>query len=729
MAAQVTPSKTAAQTAFEADTPPVPPVKLEGGAKQLAAGAKPPVKLEGGGGAAPAQLDFVGSPKPRAAPPPPRPRPSVPKKLARQYVDPVLGSFEGKRLILTRKHVGDVTQDALAEGVWLPNHVPLVCPSFASRDLAVRMADGRPLDFYGDDSRAGHDPWGICDYIRDSLHWPSESVFLDSECFGTYCHWTQKEEAQKGYYNTEARTRTRGGGSNGMAVGPFRVAKIDEKTDSWRSVKRNYRTVYTWAQRLSPVLLFFLSVEWARTPNCRVELLDVLALPAEGRQVVVAFLDPRAAVAAAFAKPITDSSTGAKKEGGRGAWEERCTACCSGSFVAAAGATSTCGGGGGGGCGATVIEGGLGQNLERMLARLRKQFDVKANAKANGYDELELDKYVAWRQQHDAGKKNLKEDLKEATLQVMELRNACARHFDRGDKDEYFAEARDYIDNRNEARILRLDVTGKPVRNRFLPRYQRRLDIHCLSAAQLALTIPAVGKVKAQQIVDYVAARAASGRGRLRHMRELEDIHGVGEAAVDYAEVSFTVFGERDGLASLEYGVDPIPVLREEYRHLEREGLFRPEAECDTDEIMADMEACGWFQRGQDGKLVGTPPIFLEGDERVDTGAWVDQASGQLMEGGRNEYVASRTRLQCRQKAIMEAELAVAEKCRASAEKQRGEASLAAADTFRTIAMQYERQHELIVAMLELFVRTVWAAVEAAAQSSLGGGAAGDVPG
>ena len=36
---------------------------------------------------------------------------------------------------------------------------------------------------------AGHDPWGVCDFLRDWLEWPKDSIFIDSEVFGTYDHW------------------------------------------------------------------------------------------------------------------------------------------------------------------------------------------------------------------------------------------------------------------------------------------------------------------------------------------------------------------------------------------------------------------------------------------------------------------------------------------------------------------------------------------------------------
>ena len=41
-------------------------------------------------------------------------------------------------------------------------------------------------------------------------------------------------------------------------------------------MQNNYRGVYKWAQRVSPVLLYFFSAGWQDSPNCLVELDDIL---------------------------------------------------------------------------------------------------------------------------------------------------------------------------------------------------------------------------------------------------------------------------------------------------------------------------------------------------------------------------------------------------------------------------------------------------------------------
>ena len=43
-------------------------------------------------------------------------------------------------------------------------------------------------------------------------------------------------------------------------------------------IRRNYRKVYQWAQRVSSVAILFLSKAWVNTPNCRCELDDLIDL-------------------------------------------------------------------------------------------------------------------------------------------------------------------------------------------------------------------------------------------------------------------------------------------------------------------------------------------------------------------------------------------------------------------------------------------------------------------
>lgn len=89
--------------------------------------------------------------------------------------------FQADRLMKTKDFCRDITQDLIRNGAILPEHVPVVCPSFAGENL---LDPNNPDNRNGHDANAGHDPWSILDYIRDALLWPSDAVFIDAECFG-----------------------------------------------------------------------------------------------------------------------------------------------------------------------------------------------------------------------------------------------------------------------------------------------------------------------------------------------------------------------------------------------------------------------------------------------------------------------------------------------------------------------------------------------------------------
>ena len=63
---------------------------------------------------------------------------------------------------------------ALLEGVRMPIYEPLMCASFAAKNLGGK--DG------GEHDQAGRDPWSICDYLRDSLKWPASLIFIVRSC-------------------------------------------------------------------------------------------------------------------------------------------------------------------------------------------------------------------------------------------------------------------------------------------------------------------------------------------------------------------------------------------------------------------------------------------------------------------------------------------------------------------------------------------------------------------
>ena len=139
--------------------------------------------------AAPQRAPLPGSPHvmrdlsdaPATAPPAPSDR-SLRSVKPELVTNPrALGKIESGRLLRTADFNFDMTQELLAHGAKMPEHVPLVSISFQSQDL------GGDATVRGTDERAGHDPWAVADYIRDYMRWPKDAIFIDAEQFGWYC--------------------------------------------------------------------------------------------------------------------------------------------------------------------------------------------------------------------------------------------------------------------------------------------------------------------------------------------------------------------------------------------------------------------------------------------------------------------------------------------------------------------------------------------------------------
>ena len=61
---------------------------------------------------------------------------------------PSRGALKNGELLKTAEHDYDVTRALLEHGVLLPEHVPIVCPSFAASDLAMlKDKSGYPVKF------------------------------------------------------------------------------------------------------------------------------------------------------------------------------------------------------------------------------------------------------------------------------------------------------------------------------------------------------------------------------------------------------------------------------------------------------------------------------------------------------------------------------------------------------------------------------------------------------
>ena len=86
--------------------------------------------------------------------------------------------------------------------------------------------------------------------------------------------------------------------------------------------------------------------------------------------------------------------------------------------------------------------------------------------------------------------------------------------------------------------MVRADLKGLPVRNRYLSKYQRRINLNGVSAETLHEKLPNVGAVKAERIYEFIRSR----RG-IVHLSELEEIKGVGKTTLADIEPFVTTEG------------------------------------------------------------------------------------------------------------------------------------------------------------------------------------------
>ena len=143
------------------------------------------------------------------------------------------------------------TERYVKGSVRMPFWKPWVCVSFAAKDL---QGSGVGCDDV-DDSKAGKEPWGLCDYLRDAMIWPQDFMYIDAE----QCGWYNVDEYVMfcGHYSLNRLTQQK--------------HRYDWRTDTHKGY-RNWKRAYTWAQRESVVMLYFMSKSWLSSPNCIGEL-------------------------------------------------------------------------------------------------------------------------------------------------------------------------------------------------------------------------------------------------------------------------------------------------------------------------------------------------------------------------------------------------------------------------------------------------------------------------
>eukprot|EP00939_MAST-03C_sp_MAST-3C-sp1_P002411 g2411.t1 len=139
-------------------------------------------------------------------------------------------------------------------GIRLPTFTPLVCASFALKDVG---GAGYAHNIDVTDALAGRDPWAICDFLRDSLQWPRDAIFIDSE--------------QTGIYEVDESSTL------GESPGP-----------------RHWHTVWQWVMQQASFKLVFVSSASLESSNCCREVDEIMRSRC-GRLLFVV-LDPGAAL-------------------------------------------------------------------------------------------------------------------------------------------------------------------------------------------------------------------------------------------------------------------------------------------------------------------------------------------------------------------------------------------------------------------------------------------------
>ena len=170
------------------------------------------------------------------------------KMLEREKTAPVQAIVDSGRAVLG-------PGGELPTSIRMPIYEPLVCTSFARKNLSGDREKGEKVD----SKLAGRDPWSICDYIRDSLQWPASLIFIDAE---------QTAEYDLDMYHVGADHCDEG---------------------------RNWHAVFTWAQEKCEVMLYFMSEEFFDSVNCDGEIWDFAGKLVSGHgnaAVLIALLDP-----------------------------------------------------------------------------------------------------------------------------------------------------------------------------------------------------------------------------------------------------------------------------------------------------------------------------------------------------------------------------------------------------------------------------------------------------
>ena len=411
-----------------------------------------------------------------------------------------LGRFDDGKLIETREFAhqeADVTAQLLSEGVKMPQHVPLCTPSFAVYDLAAqRDEEGKLLNEDGIDDKAGRDPWAIMDYVRDYLRWPQDAVFIDKEVFGHYAHPGENFDPE----------------GSGVPAGEH-LPK-----DKW---DRAISETYVEDGSVRP---------WCETS------------PAGGWPVQYRIMSSQDKTKEADAKD--QRSWVQRNYRGVYKWAQRVSPCLI--FFMSKGwlESENC----------TIELADLSGDLaeaepalaERLVVLMQldddpqladectKQMRQLKSTSGSGvrFEHIDVSGYMAWLE------KGEKRPLKEASRGIQRLCELLEERFGHGDLPTYEAEKAERRAEHEAPHVVRADLKGLPVRNRYLSKYQRRINLNGVSAETLHEKLPNVGAVKAERIYEFIRSR----RG-IVHLSELEEIKGVGKTTLADIEPFVTTEG------------------------------------------------------------------------------------------------------------------------------------------------------------------------------------------
>ena len=182
----------------------------------------------------------------------------------------------------------------------MPFWKPWVCASFASKDL---VGSGAWKDDVGDE-KAGSEPWGICDFLRDALGWPRDFIYIDAEQVGMYdvdpymfdnatkrhIH-ARVDKTLADLQSTICSTKWESPENARAKRRRDRVLKIDHGGDADKRALgwRNWKRCYLWAQECCSAMVFFISRPWMESINAVNELVDFVnnyVLPTAARDSV-----------------------------------------------------------------------------------------------------------------------------------------------------------------------------------------------------------------------------------------------------------------------------------------------------------------------------------------------------------------------------------------------------------------------------------------------------------